>query len=115
GIFRLNDDLSSSEPPVRSVAVRFYDIVITDPDTGKQVKRFTSYLNGKTDPGALDIEIDLPVASFAQPMGSSGAFVRIWGISLADIGQASNLNGKRISISGGIQKGLPLANPQQSG
>lgn len=95
--------------------MRYYKIVVSDPDSGSMIKTWTSLVNGQTDPGALDIEIDLPVAPFAQPMGDSGAHVRIWGISLQDIGQATNLNGKRIVIYGGMQKGLPLANPQQSG
>lgn len=75
----------------------------------------TSQVNGQFDPGALDVEFDLPVAAFAEPMGESGAHVRIWGVPLAWIGQANNLNGKSIDIYGGMQKGLPLANPQQSG
>lgn len=46
-------------------------------------------------------------------MGNS--FVRIWGISLQDIGQASNLNNQNIVIYGGMAKGLPLAIPSQQG
>lgn len=95
--------------------MRYYKIIVTDPNSGSTIKQWTSFVNGRTDPGALDIELDLPVASFAQPMSDSGAHIRIWGISLQDIGQASNLNGKRIAVYGGMQKGLPLANPQQSG
>lgn len=101
---------------------RYYKVEISDATSGNVVRTWTSYLNGQTDPGALDIELDLPVAGFAQPMGGSGASVTIWGISLQDIAQAKNFNpdlnaGKSfgIKVYGGMQKGLPLANPQQSG
>ena len=49
----------------------------------------------------------------ATPQGFCS--VRIWGVSLQEIAQASNLNKKNIQIFGGMQKGLPLANPAQSG
>lgn len=95
--------------------MRFYNIAVTDPSGSGQPTTWTSYVNGQSDPGALDIELDLPVGPYATPIGQSGAHVRIWGISIQTIGQASNFNGKNISISGGMQKGLPLANPQQNG
>ncbi len=41
--------------------------------------------------------------------------LRVWGISVAEIAQANNLNGKNIKVYGGMQKGLPLANPAQAG
>ena len=94
--------------------MRFYSISV-DGGSGGQSRAWTSYSNGSTDPGALDIELDLPIGPYATPVGQSGAHVRIWGVSLQDIGQASNFNGKNITISGGMQKGLPLANPQQNG
>lgn len=100
--------------------MRYYKIVVT-PSNG-QARTWTSYVNGQTDPGALDIEVDLPVAPFAQPMARAHPYLRIWGISLADIAQASNFNPSidgttfsKIQIYGGMQKGLPLANPQQNG
>ena len=93
--------------------MRYYDIQITDPTSGKVLKSYTSYVNGATDPGALNVEMDIQVASFDIPIG--GSFVRVWGIPLTDIGQAADLNWKNIVVSGGMQKGLPLANPAQSG
>ncbi|WP_343743379.1 hypothetical protein [Herbaspirillum huttiense] len=93
--------------------MRYYDILITDPNTGSTVRQYTSYKNGKSDPNALLVEMDLPVAPFNTPYGN--AFVRVWGITRNDISQATDLNGKRIAVSGGMQKGLPLANPAQSG
>lgn len=74
---------------------------------------FTSYAYGQTIPGALNIELDMPVVAFDSPQGNG--MVRIWGVGLQMIGQASDLNGANITISAGMQKGLPLANPAQAG
>lgn len=95
--------------------MRYYNIVITDPNSGKVLRQFTSFPNGKNDPGALNIELDLPVAPYAIPMGDAGTQVRVWGPSLADISQAANFNNANIAVYGGMQKGLPLANPAQAG
>jgi hypothetical protein len=73
------------------------------------------------NPGALNIEFDLPIVGFALPQG--GSWLRISGIGLRTIGQASNLNanpatgtpGAKFILSGGMMKGLPLANPAQAG
>lgn len=86
--------------------MRYYKIVVGD-------RTFSSYENGKNIPGALDIELDIPVTGYAQPMGAGGVMIK--GVSLKDIGQASNFNGKDIVIYAGMQKGLPLAKPGQSG
>lgn len=82
--------------------MRFYKIVVGD-------KTYTSL----GDPGALNVELDIPVVPFATPMGF--ALVRVWGVSLADIGQATNLVGKPAQVFGGMAAGLPLANPAQAG
>jgi hypothetical protein len=89
--------------------MRYYKI---DIDGGKTV--FTSYLNGKNIRGALQVELDIPVAPFHSP-GNAGAFVKVWGIPLSMISQANNLAFKSIKVYGGFQKGLPLANPAQAG
>jgi hypothetical protein len=88
--------------------VRYYSIEIDGGPT------YTSFSNGVTNPAALQVELDIPVAPFASP-AASGAFVKIWGIALSDIGQAKNLRFKKVKVSGGFQKGLPLANPAQAG
>jgi hypothetical protein len=93
--------------------MRYYRIAITNASSGAPVRTYTSFANGKTIPGALNIELDIPVTPYAQPMGS--AMVRVWGISLQDIGQASDLNNQVIEVYGGMQKGLPLAKPSQNG
>jgi hypothetical protein len=95
--------------------VRYYSIEISDADSGAAVATYTSFPNGQTDPNALNVEFDLPVAANAQPTGDANTFVRIWGIPLTDIAQSRDLNGKSIKVYGGMQKGLPLANPAQAG
>jgi len=86
--------------------VRYYKVVVGG-------KTYTSYAGGKNIPGALNIEMDIPVFAFATPSGA--AIVKIWGVSLQEISQASDLNNKPIEVYGGFQKGLPLANPSQAG
>ena len=104
--------------------MRFYRIVIQNPETGQVIvppgfegllggASYTSFVNGKTLPAAWDVELDIPVIGQATPQGQ--ALARVWGISRQEISQANNLNGKNISIYGGMQKGLPLANPAQAG
>lgn len=114
--------------------MRRYEIKITDQDgEPKTVKgslsqgdlfngTFTSTgLTGGTIPGALNVEMDLPVSVYNSPLG--GAFLRVYGVGLPLMQQAAaNFNpsadGKKycnIEISGGMAKGLPLANPKQYG
>ncbi len=111
--------------------MRYYAIKITDPDgnlitTPSSVAgtgyTYTSFVNNQSIPGALQIELDVPLKAYATPM--KGALVRIWGISLAEISAATQLNPKKtgdtvatfsIAIYAGMQRGLPLANPAQAG
>lgn len=103
--------------------MRYYKIVITDPATGNIIQSpnsavdpastYTSYVNGQTLPGALNVEFDMLVAPYATPSG--GAYLRVWGISLAEISRARDLNFKNIAVYAGMKKGLPLANPALSG
>jgi hypothetical protein len=108
--------------------MRYYSIQITD-SNGALITRpssvpgsgatYSSLLNGLTIPGALNVELDIPVYAYATPAGQ--AIVRIWGISLAEISQASDFGatstgpGKNIAVYAGMQRGLPLANPAQAG
>lgn len=111
---------------------RFYDIKISD-SSGTLITTpssipgtnttYTSYANNQSIPGALQIELDIPITAAATPIGS--AAVRIWGITLQEIAAGMNfgakpnpdgtLNYKNITITGGMKKGLPLANPDQAG
>lgn len=77
---------------------------------------FTSHPNGKLqlpDPGALNLEIHLPVSMFHTPHG--GGTFRLHGVGLRMISQSTNLNGQNIVLSAGMGKGLPLAKPSQAG
>lgn len=105
--------------------MRYYSIIITDPKTGQvQIPAsirslgitdatYTSYFNNKNLRGALNIELDVFIAPYDTPAG--GSWVRIQGISLAEITQSHDLNKFNIAVYGGMQKGLPLANPKQNG
>lgn len=103
--------------------MRYYRIVVSDKSGKVVVPRgfegllggatYTSYVKGQTLPGAWNVEFDIPVGPASSPMG--GALVRVWGISLAEISQATDLVNKKVAVYGGMQKGLPLANPQQAG
>lgn len=67
------------------------------------------------DPGALNVELDLAVTSSNGPDNGNSHFVRVWGIPLQTILTANQFNNQTISVYGGMQKGLPLANPNQQG
>lgn len=65
------------------------------------------------DPNALNAEMDIPVAPQDAPGGN--AWVRLHGIPLKMLLRANQFNNKTIQVYGGMQKGLPLANPNQAG
>ncbi len=94
--------------------MRFYKIVVTDPDNIVPPRTWSSLnADGSYNPNAQNVEFDIPLSTFATP--TTAAYVRIWGVSLADIGQASDFNNYGIAIYGGMSQGLPLANAAQSG
>lgn len=104
--------------------MRAYSIILTNPTTNELIRppslaalnlpaTWASWANNTAYPSAQNIEFDIPVSTEGLPL--QGALVRIWGVSLAEIGQAQNLNGVNIAIYAGMQKGLPLANPSQYG
>jgi hypothetical protein len=101
--------------------MRYYKIIVSNPKTGAVVRSWTSFVNGQTIPGALNIEININITQYAFPSGAG--WIRIWGVSLADISQAVNFGAAQNSITpgmslviyAGMQKGLPLANPAQAG
>jgi hypothetical protein len=71
-------------------------------------------ISGIANPGALNVEFEIPFANLTDP-SSNSSWLRIWGLGLQDIGNAADLNGLSISISAGMSRGLPLANPAQAG
>jgi hypothetical protein len=106
--------------------MRYYDVTIRHPESGSLVipaafkglnlaSSYTSYINGRTIGGALDMEMQFQSFEFAVPAASAKSFVRFYGVSLEELNQAHLLEGYRITVKGGMQKGLPLANPSQNG
>lgn len=67
------------------------------------------------NPGALNLELDMPVAPYAQPQGNQS--VRLWGIGLRQLAQSAALNGNPATgalgagfkLVAGMAPGLPLA------
>lgn len=78
--------------------------------------------NGNTVPGALNVSLDLPTSPYNSPMGGTGAALTVHNVGLSLLQAASQFNPSpdgtsycNIQISGGMAKGLPLANPKQYG
>ena len=102
--------------------MRYYAIKITGnnlpsalkPISGAKISgaQFCSVVNGKNDPGALDIEMQLRVSP-DHVITSTGNFIRIWGVPLSLIAQSNQLsnptNEAKIEVYGGMSEGLPLA------
>lgn len=97
--------------------MRYYSIEIYNPgfkDGDKPFRRYASQSEqGVINPNALNMEMNIPVNNFSEPTGQG--FARVWGVSLQEIAQGNELTGKSIRVYGGMQKGLPLANPAQAG
>lgn len=93
--------------------MRYYDLSITPEGVSTPFRRWTSHPNGSFDPGALDIELDMPLTAYATPVG--GQVVTIHGVPLEDLTQAQQFTGMTLTLYGGMKAGLPLANPSQAG
>jgi hypothetical protein len=72
--------------------------------------QFATVAYGQNDPGALRCEMYIEQAFAHNP--NINSFVRLWGVSVEQISQSSNLNGQTIDVFGGMYPGLPLANKQ---
>lgn len=108
--------------------MRSWALVITNPTTGQLWTppgfsgisigggglqggaSYGSMVNGQTLPGAWGIELDIFSTAFSNPVGNGS--ITIWGVSLQEVRQATNLNKFNIAIYGGMAKGLPLATAQ---
>ncbi|MCA8247948.1 hypothetical protein P4G95_09170 [Burkholderia vietnamiensis] len=77
------------------------------------IRHWTSHPNGAFDPGALNVEFDLPVAAYGTPDGLVSILIE--GVPLGDLLQAHQFAGMYLVMKGGMQAGLPLANPKQAG
>ncbi|MBN3771191.1 hypothetical protein [Burkholderia sp. Se-20378] len=103
--------------------MRYYELNLYRPDdTTKPVRTWTSYPNGRFDPGALDVEFDVLVTAYHTPVG--GSSIRVHGVALQDLMQPQQFGmqivgnkvqpGMYLELKGGMGKGLPLANPAQA-
>lgn len=107
--------------------MRYYSIELSSPDgkpiqiqslagSGMPAGTITSLLqDGSTNPAALNVEFDVVQYPGHQGGGDTASYIRIWGLSLAELSYAFNLNGQVITLRGGMAKGYPLANPAQQG
>lgn len=104
--------------------MRYYDIRLTNPTTGQVARSWTSHPLGKFDPQSLLVEFDIVTSTYAVPVGAST--VTIYGVALQDLFQANHFGlfqnalgllqpSHAFTMLGGMQKGLPLANPKQAG
>ena len=107
--------------------MRYYSITLTDPISGQSIVQdgsqgfakgtgstFSSFVNGASDPGALNVNFDLPIVNFDAFQGAQR--VKIQGVGLKMLGQASNLAGLNFTMKAGMApNSLPLANPAQAG
>lgn len=93
--------------------MRYYELSLTPNGASKPVRLFGSYPDGKYDPGALNIEFDIPVGKYDTPMG--GVSITVHGVPLEDLTQAFNYKGMNFSLRAGMKAGFPLVNPQQAG
>jgi hypothetical protein len=94
--------------------MRYYDITLTRDATGTDVVRqWTSHPKGVFDPGAQNIDFDIPVTVYGTPTG--GQMLMIEGVALEDLKQPQTFAGLYLTMKAGMQKGLPLANPKQAG
>jgi hypothetical protein len=94
--------------------MRYYDIVITDSKSGKIINQFTTLNSNNSNNGAaLQVEVDMFQNFFHAP--AQNPYIKITGVTYETISQASNLNNQTVSVSVGMNTGLPLANPQERG
>lgn len=93
--------------------MRYYEISLTPPGGSTATTVWSSHPKGVFDPSAQNVMFDMPVLPYDTPAG--GQTISIEGVSLQQIGQAMNAVGSTVTVKGGMQKGLPLANPAQAG
>ena len=93
--------------------MRRYRVLISDL-SGNPIYDYNSVNPDGTDNmSALDVEFDIPVVAYDAPMGM--AAVRVWGIPLNVLNQATDLHGLNVSVFGGMSGSYPLNKPAQFG
>lgn len=93
--------------------MRYYTLTIVSPQ-GQVLKTWTSLTAlGVNNPNAQNIQFDAIVSPYDTPAGAQTLTVE--GVSLEDLQQAQNFVGSNAILTGGMTKGLPLAQPSQAG
>lgn len=108
--------------------MRFYDITITPPlEDPSRFNAFSfSSQSGLGSDNYSCLRVDLDIYQNAYHQYASNGYVRVFGVSLKDLGQIGNYNpvitpdGSKVQLCGitvqvGMSKGLPYANPRQRG
>lgn len=85
--------------------MRYYRIYIS---SGQLFSSLTP--SGQNDPNALRVSLSIEKQSYM--LSGNTSFVRIYGVNLDTLSQASNFNGAHVTVYGGFWKGLPLATLQ---
>ena len=93
--------------------MRYYDLTLTPKGATTPFRQFTSHPGGTFDPGALNVEFDMPILPYDTPSG--GVTITVEGVSLQDLNQQQQFAGMTLSLKAGMKAGLPLANPAQAG
>ena len=83
--------------------------------TSLQTASFGALSASGTNPAALNIEFDMPQYDGNVGGASTANYIRIWGVSLADLAQATNFNGGHLELEAGMAEGYPLASPGERG
>lgn len=94
--------------------MRYYDITLyKDGSPPTAVKTWSAKTaSGQPNPSALQVEFDVNVLPFGVP--TSACYVTIHGVSFDDLKGSQNFVGMTLIMKGGMQAGLPLANPLQA-
>jgi len=93
--------------------MRYYELTVTQQGSSTPFRKWTSYPNGKPDPGALNIMFDMIISEQSSPVGQP--MITIEGISLSDLSEAQQFAGMNVTLKAGMGGGLPLETKAQQG
>ncbi|MHB8914732.1 MAG: hypothetical protein ACYC4K_02845 [Thiobacillus sp.] len=102
-----------SAAPASATVNGSLSIDVATPRNARIVKEWTTHPKGVYDPGAQNIMFDMLITPYSTPTG--GQTITIEGVSLNDLQNSVEFTGLQLQLSAGMKKGLPLANPAQSG
>jgi hypothetical protein len=114
-VSRYYDIIVSAAPKAPTIPTTPGPTIIGAVASNPVIHQWTSFPNGVNDPGALDVEFDFFSSTSGAPGSQNVATLTIHGISLTDLFQAPKYTNMNVTVRGGMQAGLPLANPAQAG